>query len=114
LIAAQLATLNVTRSAGHHGGGTLYATADGAGARLLGNAGRYLQGAVLAPVFFGGIDERSAALVERYRAAFTEEPGAADALAYDAVTAARDALATLPPGDLSGDGRRLLAGAIAA
>jgi ABC-type branched-subunit amino acid transport system substrate-binding protein len=115
LIAAQLAASGVTRGASRRAGATLYATADGAGARLLGNAGRYLQGAVLAPVFFPGGDAAQGERVERYRAAFGEEPSSADALAADAVACAADAIARLPPGAMDADsGRRIVQQTIAA
>ena len=71
----------------------LYATADGIGAAFLNSTGKYLQGAVLAPTFYPDLgDPQVAAFVERYHQAYGEEPGALDALAFDAVRAAKVAL----------------------
>jgi ABC-type branched-subunit amino acid transport system substrate-binding protein len=110
LVAAQLAATGVTRGKPGHPATALYATADGLSAALIARAGRYVQGAVLAPVFFP--DERLAEVVERFRDAFGEEPGAASALAWDAVRAARDALRGAPPAEpRAGIAARLSAGA---
>jgi ABC-type branched-subunit amino acid transport system substrate-binding protein len=95
LIAAQLYATGVTRAAGT-GGRTptlLLATADGAGARLLTAAGRYLPGALLAPVFFPTEgDPDIGGFVMAFREAYQEEPGLADALAFDALRAVRGAV----------------------
>ena len=57
------------------------------------DGGQYLQGAVLAPVFYADAsDARVAGFVDRYRAAYGEEPSVLDAIAFDAVRAARIAL----------------------
>ena len=68
----------------------LYATADGMNDRFVQSTAKYLDGAVLAPVFFPDTgDPRAEQFLERYRAAYNEEPSSLDALAYDAVRAAR-------------------------
>ncbi len=92
LIAAQLAATGVipTQNVPVKPGGVrmLLGTADGLGERLLRTAGRYLQGAVLAPISSGGVevnDPALTALSQRYQQAYGEEPGALDALGYDAV-----------------------------
>ena len=54
---------------------------------------KYLDGAVLAPVFFPDTgDPRAAEFVERYHAAYNEDPSSLDALAFDAVRASRIAI----------------------
>jgi branched-chain amino acid transport system substrate-binding protein len=114
LVAAQLAASGVTKTQGAAGkkpGALLCATADGLSPKLLASAGRYVQGALLAPVFYpDAADQRIAPFVERFRALFGEEPGAADALSFDAVQAVRRGLDGL---DLS-EGREGLARRIAA
>ncbi len=113
LIASQLAASGVLRTQGstRKGGAFLLATADGLTPQLLAGAGRYVQGAVLAPVFYAdAADARLAPFVDKFRAAYGDEPGAADALAYDAVTAVKLALTRF---DL-GRGRAALAQAVAA
>ena len=61
-------------------------TAAGVGPQLLRNAGRYVQGALLAPGFFSDPgDPRSGRFVEQYRALYGSDPGATDAYTYDAV-----------------------------
>jgi ABC-type branched-subunit amino acid transport system substrate-binding protein len=103
LIAAQLAATGVIRTQGGRAkrgarSATLYATADGLTARLLQSAGRYVQGAVLAPVFYAdAADPQLGPFVAQFRAAYGEEPGAADALGFDAVRAIRAALAQVDP-----------------
>jgi branched-chain amino acid transport system substrate-binding protein len=72
----------------------LLATADGLSPRLLRSAGRYVQGALLAPGFYA--DEASPTLgplLRHYRAAAGRAPGLVEAYAHDAVAAARAALA---------------------
>ncbi|MEA2696339.1 MAG: hypothetical protein QOI66_610 [Myxococcales bacterium] len=62
--------------------------------RLLQNAGRYVQGALLSPGFFAADDDpRSRAFVEAYRAAYGQDPRATEAYAYDGVTVLRAATA---------------------
>jgi branched-chain amino acid transport system substrate-binding protein len=62
--------------------------------RLLQNAGRYVQGALLAPGFFADDDDpRSRAFVESYRAAYGQDPHATEAYAYDGVAILRAATA---------------------
>ena len=101
LIAPQLASSGVTRLPG--GGkpvgakqpktAQLYATADGLNDRIVQSTAKYLDGAVLAPVFFPDTgDPRAAEFLERYRAAYNEEPSSLDALAFDAVRASRIAI----------------------
>ncbi len=96
LIAPQLASSNVTRMPGVKATGkqaALYATADGLNDKLLASTAKYLQGAVLAPVFYADQNEpRVKTFVERYRKSYGEEPSLLDALAFDAVRAARIAL----------------------
>ena len=78
----------------------LLATADGLGPRFLFSAGRYTQGALLAPVFFPDeSDPLAGPFVTRFREQFTDEPTVADALAYDATRAlalALDEIAQAP------------------
>ncbi len=58
--------------------------------RLVKNAGRYVQGALLSPGFYADPGETArGGFVERYRALFGQDPGATDAYAYDAVTVLR-------------------------
>jgi branched-chain amino acid transport system substrate-binding protein len=96
LIAPQLAASNVTRMPGVKPVGKmaqLYATADGLNDRFLTSTAKYLDGAILAPVFYADPgDARTAAFVERYRQAYSEEPSSLDAIAFDAVRAARVAI----------------------
>ncbi|HEX4462818.1 MAG TPA: hypothetical protein VIA18_32820, partial [Polyangia bacterium] len=92
----QLAASGVTRLPGVKPVGKLaqlYATADGLNDKLIQSTAKYLEGAFLAPVFYADSgDPRAAAFVERYRAAYNEEPSSLDALAFDAVRAARIAM----------------------
>jgi ABC-type branched-subunit amino acid transport system substrate-binding protein len=96
LIAPQLASSGVTRLPGVKPTGKmaqLYATADGMNDRFVQSTGKYLDGAVLAPVFFPDTgDPRAEQFLERYRAAYNEEPSSLDALAFDAVRAVRIAV----------------------
>jgi len=74
-------------------GQPVYATADGINAQFVNSTAKYLQGAILAPAFYADAsDPKVGGFVERYRAAYGEEPTVLDALAYDAVRAARIAL----------------------
>src|SRR5262249_24337989 len=57
-------------------------------------AGRYVQGALLAPGFYADTNDNAArAFVDAYRAAYGQEPHAAEAYAYDGVNALRAAAA---------------------
>jgi ABC-type branched-subunit amino acid transport system substrate-binding protein len=113
LIAAQLAAsgvlpiYKVTRGTADNPGlasppvQLLLSSAEGMGERLLKNAGRYLQGAVLAPLSAGRLavaDNAPSTPTARWDG-YTEqvgaEPGALDALGYDAVLALRTACARL-------------------
>ncbi|HVR61748.1 MAG TPA: penicillin-binding protein activator [Polyangia bacterium] len=72
----------------------LLSTANDLSPRLLQNAGRYVQGALLAPGFFADdADPRSRAFVEAYRAAYGQDPHATEAYAYDGVAVLRAATA---------------------
>jgi ABC-type branched-subunit amino acid transport system substrate-binding protein len=98
LIAPQLASTGVTRMPGikQVKAARLYATAEGLNARLLLSTGKYLEGAVLAPVFYADAGAGMVGdFVERYRAAYPgggNDPTSLDALAYEAVRAVRVAL----------------------
>jgi ABC-type branched-subunit amino acid transport system substrate-binding protein len=96
LIAPQLASSGVTAMPGvkpKRRQAQLYATADGMNERFLQSTAKYLEGAILAPVFYPDQgDPRAAAFLDRYRQAYGEDPSSLDALAYDAVRAARIAL----------------------
>lgn len=66
----------------------LLATADGVNERLLRVSGRYLEGALLCPGFFGKAhDAESSAVLQKYRAAHDTPPGLVEAFAFDAVHA---------------------------
>jgi branched-chain amino acid transport system substrate-binding protein len=70
----------------------LLSTANDLSPRLLQNAGRYVQGALLAPGFYAdAADGPSKAFVDAYRAAYGAEPHATEAYAYDGVSALRAA-----------------------
>jgi ABC-type branched-subunit amino acid transport system substrate-binding protein len=72
----------------------LLSTANELSPRLLQNAGRYVQGALLAPGFYAEAgDDRARAFVEAYRAAYGQDPHATEAYAYDGVGALRAATA---------------------
>ncbi|HZS38853.1 MAG TPA: penicillin-binding protein activator [Polyangia bacterium] len=96
LIAPQLTSSGLLRMANIKTTGhmmQLYATADGINDKFLQSTAKYLQGAVLAPVFYADASNAQvAAFVEKYRQAYGEEPSSLDALAFDAVRAARIAL----------------------
>src|SRR5262249_10271005 len=93
LIAPQLASSGVTRLPGVKPVGKmaqLYATADGLSDKFVQSTAKYLDGAILAAGFFPDTgDPRAAEFLDRYRAAYNEEPSSLDALAFDAVRAAR-------------------------
>jgi branched-chain amino acid transport system substrate-binding protein len=96
LIAPQMSSSGLTAMPGVKPGGKeakLYATSDGITPQFLQSTAKYLQGAVLGPTFYPDVNEpRVAAFVDRYRAAYGEEPSSLDALAYDAVRAVRIAI----------------------
>ena len=96
LIAPQLASSGATRLPGQKPVGRLaqlYATADGLNDRFLQSTAKYIEGAILAPVFYPDQgDPRASEFLTRYRAAYNEEPSSLDALAFDAVRAVRVAL----------------------
>ena len=72
----------------------LLSTANDLSPRLLQNAGRYVQGALLAPGFYADpTDAPSKAFVDAYHAAYGQEPHATEAYAYDGVNALRTAAA---------------------
>jgi len=100
LLAPALARAGIwSRPAGGPGGKkvrgiVLMSTAEGLSARLVRAAGRYVQGAVLAPGFYGDAeDERVAPFVTAFRDAYAEEPGLFEAFGHDAVRAVRAAVA---------------------
>ena len=63
----------------------LLSTAVGLGPALLKNAGRYVQGALLAPGFFADRDDAHAGhFVTDYHTLFGQDPSATDAYGYDA------------------------------
>jgi branched-chain amino acid transport system substrate-binding protein len=73
----------------------LLSTANDLSPRLLQNAGRYVQGALLAPGFYAeAADAPSKAFVDAYRAAYGQEPHATEAYAYDGINALRAATAS--------------------
>ncbi|HSS38165.1 MAG TPA: ABC transporter substrate-binding protein [Polyangia bacterium] len=72
----------------------LLSTAADLSPRLLQSAGRYVQGALLAPGFYAGAaDPRAAAFVQAYRTAYGQDPHATEAYAFDGVNAIRAAVA---------------------
>jgi branched-chain amino acid transport system substrate-binding protein len=96
LIAPQLTASGLSRLPGVKPLGktaSVFATADGINAGFVASTAKYLQGAVLAPTFYPDLsDPRINSFVDRYRAAYGEEPTVLDALAFDAVRAVRIAL----------------------
>jgi branched-chain amino acid transport system substrate-binding protein len=96
LIAPQLAASGVTLMPGVKPAGRfarLYATADGLNEAFLQSTAKYLEGAILAPVFYPDVsDPRADAFLQRYKTAYAQDPSSLDALAFDAVRAARIAL----------------------
>jgi ABC-type branched-subunit amino acid transport system substrate-binding protein len=73
----------------------LLSTASELTPRLLQNAGRYVQGALLAPGFYPDAgDDRARAFVDAYRTAYGQDPHATEAYAYDGVGALRAAAAS--------------------
>jgi ABC-type branched-subunit amino acid transport system substrate-binding protein len=72
----------------------LLSTAADLSPHLLQSAGRYVQGALLAPGFYAGAaDPRGRSFVDAYHAAYGQDPHATEAYAYDGVNAIRAALA---------------------
>jgi ABC-type branched-subunit amino acid transport system substrate-binding protein len=72
----------------------LLSTAEGLSTKLVRAAGRYVQGAVLAPGFYADAeDERVAPFVAGYRDAYGGDPGLFEAFGHDAVRAVRAAVA---------------------
>jgi ABC-type branched-subunit amino acid transport system substrate-binding protein len=70
----------------------LLSTANDLSPRLLQNAGRYVQGALLAPGFYADADTgegRARAFVDAFRAAYGQDPHATEAYAFDGVNALR-------------------------
>jgi ABC-type branched-subunit amino acid transport system substrate-binding protein len=64
----------------------LLSTANDLSPKLLQNAGRYVQGALLSPGFFADEDDtRARAFVDAYRAAYGQDPHATEAYAFDGV-----------------------------
>jgi len=71
----------------------LLSTAADLSPRLLQSAGRYVQGALLAPGFYAGAaDPHARGFVDGYHAAYGQDPHATEAYAYDAVNAIRAAI----------------------
>ena len=72
----------------------LLSTASDLSPHLLQSAGRYVQGALLAPGFYADAsDARARGFVDAYRAAYGQDPHATEAYAYDGVNAIRTAIA---------------------
>jgi ABC-type branched-subunit amino acid transport system substrate-binding protein len=68
----------------------LMSTASELSPRLLQNAGRYVQGALLSPGFYADAsDAHARAFVDAYRAAYGAEPHATEAYAFDGASAFR-------------------------
>ncbi len=79
----------------------LYATAEGMNDRFLESTQKYLEGAVLMPLYYSDPNEpRIAAFLERYRGAYKEEPSGLDALAFDAVKVLRQTIDQIAQEDL--------------
>jgi hypothetical protein len=71
----------------------LLSTAVGLSARLVRNAGRYVQGALLSPGFYAaGDDARSVRFVSRFRQLHNQAPSATDAYGFDGVKLLRTAV----------------------
>jgi branched-chain amino acid transport system substrate-binding protein len=72
----------------------LLSTAEGLSTKLVRAAGRYVQGAILAPGFYADAeDERVTPFVTSFREAYGDEPGLFEAYGHDAVRAVRAAAA---------------------
>jgi ABC-type branched-subunit amino acid transport system substrate-binding protein len=91
-----LAYSGSARSTGGMGKGyreaLLLSTALSVSPKLLQNAERYVQGALLCPGFYPAEDNRSANFVTRFREIHDQAPSATDAYAYDAVSVLRAAI----------------------
>jgi branched-chain amino acid transport system substrate-binding protein len=71
----------------------LLSTAVGLSRRLVRNAGRYVQGALLAPGFCAATDDpRSARFVARFRQLYAQDPSATDAYGFDGMRLLRGAV----------------------
>lgn len=70
----------------------LESTALSVSPKLLNNAERYVQGALLCPGFYPADDARSGAFVNRFRDAYGSLPSASDAYGYDALFVLRTAV----------------------
>jgi ABC-type branched-subunit amino acid transport system substrate-binding protein len=70
----------------------LLSTALSVSPKLVSNAERYIQGALLCPGFYPSEDNRSASFVTRFREIHEQAPSATDAYAYDAVSVLRAAV----------------------
>jgi hypothetical protein len=71
----------------------LLSTAVGLSKRLVRNAGRYVQGALLAPGFCAASDDpRSARFVARFRQLYAQDPTATDAYGFDGMRLLRAAV----------------------
>ncbi len=97
LLLSQLAAGGVVRIAGVNAVGkvaTVYTTAEGLNEKFMLSSGKYLQGAVVAPAFYGASPSPDVQrFVDKYHAQYSEDPGALDALAYDAARAVSAAIA---------------------
>ena len=87
---------NTAREAGNAGRGRretfLLSTALGLSPKLLQNAERYVQGALMCPGFYPSEDSHAASFVTRFRENHGQSPSAADAYAFDAVSILRIAV----------------------
>jgi ABC-type branched-subunit amino acid transport system substrate-binding protein len=103
LVAPALAVIDVwSRPAGRRASGSsavprhevlLLSTAVGLSKRLVHNAGRYVQGALLAPGFCAASDDpRSSRFVARFRQLYAQDPRATDAYAFDGMRLLRAAV----------------------
>ncbi|MDB4980734.1 MAG: Extracellular ligand-binding receptor [Myxococcales bacterium] len=73
----------------------LLSTANDLSQRLVQSAGRYVQGALLAPGFYADVSDAAAkSFSDAYRTAYGHEPRATEAYAFDGVNALRAAAAT--------------------
>ena len=70
----------------------LLSTALSLSPRLLHNAERYVQGALLCPGFYPADDDRSGSFVARFRETYGASPSAADAYGYDGIFLLRGAV----------------------
>ena len=70
----------------------LLSTALSLSPKLLHNAERYVQGALLCPGFYPADDNRSGSFVSRFRESYGTSPSAADAYGYDGISLLRGAV----------------------